>query len=109
MVQSNHKERRILKTIAFVPLKLNNERLPGKNTKSLSDGTPLSPFIVNFANLITFTQRIERDIMTLKTRLKRQARRTICVLYSVESHEMEINTFIEKHSQIFIKNNTTYI
>ncbi|MBW9446429.1 hypothetical protein FHC48_22485 [Enterobacter sp. EC_50] len=29
------------KTVAFVPLKLNNERLPGKNTKSFSDGVPL--------------------------------------------------------------------
>lgn len=34
------------KTIAFVPLKLNNERLPGKNTKSLSDGTPLVSLIL---------------------------------------------------------------
>lgn len=29
------------KVIAFVPLKLNNERLPGKNTKLFSDGVPL--------------------------------------------------------------------
>ncbi|MFK3708856.1 cytidylyltransferase domain-containing protein [Leclercia adecarboxylata] len=35
------------KTIAFVPLKLNNERLPGKNTKRLSDGTPLVSLILN--------------------------------------------------------------
>lgn len=30
-----------MKTIAFVPVKLNNERLPGKNLKKFSDGTPL--------------------------------------------------------------------
>ena len=30
-----------MKTVAIVPIKLNNERLPGKNTKPLSDGTPL--------------------------------------------------------------------
>ncbi|MBR3241540.1 MAG: CMP-N-acetylneuraminic acid synthetase [Parasporobacterium sp.] len=30
-----------MKTAAFVPVKLNNERAPGKNTKRFSDGTPL--------------------------------------------------------------------
>ncbi len=30
-----------MKTIAFVPIKLNNQRTPGKNTKKFSDGTPL--------------------------------------------------------------------
>jgi len=35
------------KTIAFVPLKMNNERLPGKNIKKLSDGTPLLSLILN--------------------------------------------------------------
>lgn len=30
-----------MKTVAFVPIKLNNERLPGKNVKAFSDGTPL--------------------------------------------------------------------
>lgn len=30
-----------MKIVAFVPIKLNNERTPGKNTKALSDGTPL--------------------------------------------------------------------
>lgn len=30
-----------MKTVAFVPVKLNNERAPGKNTKKFSDGTPL--------------------------------------------------------------------
>ena len=30
-----------MKVVAFVPVKLNNERLPGKNTKKLSDGTSL--------------------------------------------------------------------
>jgi len=36
-----------MKTVAFVPLKLNNERLPGKNTRLLSDGTPLLSLILN--------------------------------------------------------------
>lgn len=30
-----------MKTVAFVPIKMNNERLPGKNTKLLSNGKPL--------------------------------------------------------------------
>lgn len=30
-----------MKVIALVPIKMNNERTPGKNTKKLSDGTPL--------------------------------------------------------------------
>ena len=30
-----------MKVVALVPIKMNNERTPGKNTKRLSDGTPL--------------------------------------------------------------------
>lgn len=30
-----------MKTVAYIPMKLNNERTPGKNTKRFSDGTPL--------------------------------------------------------------------
>ena len=30
-----------MKTVAFVPIKLNNERTPGKNTKRFYDGTPM--------------------------------------------------------------------
>lgn len=34
------------KVVAFVPVKLNNERLPGKNTKAFDDGTPLIALIL---------------------------------------------------------------
>lgn len=34
-----------MKVVAFVPIKLNNERVPGKNTKPFSDGTPLMTLI----------------------------------------------------------------
>ncbi len=44
-----------------------------------------------------FTQRIERNNLTLRTRIKRLARKTICFSRSVESHEKVIGTFIEKH------------
>lgn len=30
-----------MKTVAFIPIKLNNERIPGKNTKKFADGTAL--------------------------------------------------------------------
>lgn len=30
-----------MKTVAFVPIKLNSQRVPGKNIKKFSDGTPL--------------------------------------------------------------------
>ena len=35
------------KVVAFVPVKLNNERLPGKNTKSFQGGKPLIFYILN--------------------------------------------------------------
>ncbi len=43
-----------------------------------------------------FTQRIERNNLTLRTRIKRLARKTICFSRSVEIHEKVIGTFIEK-------------
>lgn len=36
-----------MKVVAFVPMKLNNERLPGKNTRALDSGTPLFHLILN--------------------------------------------------------------
>ena len=36
-----------MRTVAFVPIKLNNERLPGKNLKRFSDGTPLIRVILD--------------------------------------------------------------
>jgi len=36
-----------MKVVAFVPIKLNNERLPGKNTKSFTGGNPLISYILN--------------------------------------------------------------
>ena len=36
-----------MKTVAFVPIKMNNERLPGKNTKKFSNGRPLISYILS--------------------------------------------------------------
>ncbi|PJG59939.1 IS1 family transposase, partial [Aeromonas cavernicola] len=44
-----------------------------------------------------FTQRIERNNLTLSTRIKRLARKTICFSRSVELHEKVIGAFIERH------------
>lgn len=35
-----------MKVVAFVPIKMNNERLPGKNTKKFSNGKPLILYIL---------------------------------------------------------------
>ena len=44
-----------------------------------------------------FTQRIERNNLTLRTRIKWLARKTLCFSRSVELHEKVIGAFIEKH------------
>lgn len=36
-----------MKTVAFVPIKLNSERLPGKNIKRFTGGEPLISYILN--------------------------------------------------------------
>ena len=35
-----------MKTVAFVPIKMNNERLPGKNIKPFSDGMTILEMIL---------------------------------------------------------------
>lgn len=35
-----------MRAVAFVPIKMNNERLPGKNTKEFSNGRPLISYIL---------------------------------------------------------------
>lgn len=44
-----------------------------------------------------FTQHIERKKLTLRTRIKLLAHRTICFSLSVELHEKVIGAFIEKY------------
>ncbi|MCA7613335.1 IS1 family transposase, partial [Escherichia coli] len=47
--------------------------------------------------LFATVPRIERNNLTLRTRLKRLARKTICFSRSVEIHEKVIGAFIEKY------------
>jgi CMP-N-acetylneuraminic acid synthetase len=46
-----------LKTVAFVPMKMSNERLPGKNTKLLGDSVPLYKLILK---TLLRTSRIDK-------------------------------------------------
>ena len=39
-----------MKTIAIVPIKLNNERLPNKNIKPFDNGAPLCHYIFETLN-----------------------------------------------------------
>lgn len=44
-----------------------------------------------------FTQRIERNNLTMRSRIKRLIRRTLCFSRSVEPHKKVIGAFIEKN------------
>lgn len=43
------------------------------------------------------TQKIERKHLTLRTRIKRLARKTICFSKSIEMHDLVIGLFINRH------------
>lgn len=43
----NEKEEKLMKIVAVVPIKLNNRRLPQKNTKPFTNGKPLCFYILN--------------------------------------------------------------
>ncbi|MGF1458778.1 MAG: IS1 family transposase, partial [Leptolyngbyaceae cyanobacterium] len=45
----------------------------------------------------TYTQRIERKHLTLRTRIKRLARKTICFSKPVLMHDTVIGLFINRH------------
>ncbi|GFH41882.1 N-acylneuraminate cytidylyltransferase [Lactococcus hodotermopsidis] len=42
-----------MKVVAFVPIKMNNERVPGKNTRSFENGEPLVTRILNTLSKVT--------------------------------------------------------
>lgn len=47
-----------MKIVSFVPIKLNNERLPGKNTKKFSNGRPLISYILETLLEVTSVDEI---------------------------------------------------
>ena len=46
------------KVVAFIPLKLNNERLPGKNTMAFDGGNPLVQYILKTALAVSLIDEI---------------------------------------------------
>jgi insertion element IS1 protein InsB len=44
-----------------------------------------------------YTQKIERKHLTLRTRIKRLARKTICISKSVQMHDIYIGLFVNRH------------
>ena len=64
-----------------------------------TDGWPIyQEQIAQLKHLVgkIFTQRIERHNLTLRTHIKRLARRTLCFSKSVELHEKVIGAYIDK-------------
>lgn len=47
-----------MKTVAFVPIKLNSERLPGKNIKAFTNGKPLISYILKTLKLVSIIDEI---------------------------------------------------
>ena len=47
-----------MKTVAFIPIKLNNERLPGKNLKRFDNGDPLITYILNTALKVNLLENV---------------------------------------------------
>lgn len=47
-----------MKIVAFVPLKLNNERLPNKNTNAFDNGKPLVSYILNTLHLVSVIDKV---------------------------------------------------
>ena len=52
-----------MNTVAFVPIKLNNERVPGKNIKKMDDGRPLISFILETLLCVKNTGSIDEVIV----------------------------------------------
>ena len=50
-----------------------------------------------------FTQRIERNNLTLRARIKRLARKTLCFSRSVALYEKVIDALIERHHFNWLK------
>ena len=95
--------RRTDETLALLLLLL--ERLKGFTVRlyCTDDWGAYQRLLPSDQHLITkrYTQSIERQNLTFRTRLKRLARRTICFSKSVELHDKVIGEFIHRyHFQI---------
>lgn len=88
-----------MKVVAYVPVKLNNERIPGKNIKHFSDGTPLCNFIFNTLSQVNNIDEIycycssEDIIPYLPNKIKFLKRPAILDTSSTQCHEI-ISSFL---------------
>ena len=102
-----------MKVTAFVPIKLNNERLPGKNTKSFSNGRPLISYILN--TLITVRGIDEIYVYCSDARIKeylpagvKYLQRDPYLDLSTTSFNEVLTTFAEKvESDVYILTHAT--
>ena len=90
-----------MKTVAFVPVKLNNERLHGKNTRSFTNGKPLISYILDTLCKVTNVDDIyvycsDESIKTyLPNNVKFLKRETYLDLSTTSFNEV-LRTFAEK-------------
>ena len=87
-------------------LKLLYERLLPYNFSfyCTDDWKPYANILPEYKHIIgkLFTQRIERENLNLRTRIKRLVRKTICFSRSIEIHDKVIGEYISReHYQLF--------
>ena len=102
-----------MKTTAFIPIKLNNERLPGKNTMSFDGGTLLCHFlqktllqVQEIDEIIVFCSddRIQEYLLPGVKYLKRPAQVIIGVSVCLFCLFVQFNTVYIKFGSVFCIN-----
>lgn len=110
-----------MKTVAFVPMKLNNERVPGKNTKKFSNGIPLYRYILDalvkaesiddiyvFCSDIDFAKEMPADVKYLlrSVELDQDSTKINEVMLSF-ANEIEADNYVLAHATApFISSDT---
>ncbi len=102
-----------MKVAAFVPIKLNNERLPGKNTKAFSNGRPLISYILE--TLCKVESIDERYVYCSSPEIKQYLPDQVCYLQrdpyldlSTTSFNKVLTTFAEKvEADVYILTHAT--
>ncbi len=76
-----------MKTVAFIPIKLNNERTPGKNIRPFHDGTPLIHFV-------------QKSLVSIKRDGLIDEIYVYCSDKAVEKYLMEEVSFLERPKEL---------
>ena len=74
-----------MKVVALVPIKMNNERTPGKNTKLFSNGTPLIEFILK--TLVNVPEIDSTYVYCSREEIKNYLTEDICYLKRDEKYD----------------------